>query len=137
MLFLLFVKNDPAHYQGGFMRQRETKKQRARKQSRSSQIQESQLTCIPDEGGSLVTGGPSCCKPPIAPPSHPPPPFPVPHPPLTSAADIFTASADRPFEPADSDAPRPPAVTDALVDRQPPAAGWGLPDPFNFDWPQW
>ena len=42
------------------------KKPRARKQSRSSQIQETQLTYIPDEGSSLVTCGPSCWKPLIA-----------------------------------------------------------------------
>ena len=38
------------------MRQRKTNKPRARKQSRSSQIQETQLTCIPDKNSSLVSG---------------------------------------------------------------------------------
>ena len=141
MLSLLFVKNDPAHYHfneiGDFMRQRETqfKSQKAIKKLSISRnpahIHSRRRRKLGSLRPVMLEATDRHAPAPAA------PPFLIPQPPPTSAADIFTASAGRPFEPADSDAPRSPAVTDTLVDRQPPAAGWGLPDPFNFDWPQW
>ena len=72
---------------------------------------------------SVVTGGPSCCKPPIAPPSHPPPPFPVPHPPPTSAADLH--GIGRPAFRTSRLGRSAPSRRHGRP-RRPPAAGCGL-----------